>query len=68
MSFFCPHFQMEGDRCAKLNAECVPGRPGCVLRGKVDFATPAEERLKQRPLPPREKRTTSSLGHEKTID
>jgi len=49
MSFFCPHFEMEGDRCAKLKVECVPGRPGCVLRGKVEFLVPAEDRLRARP-------------------
>jgi len=62
MSFFCPHFDQPTDRCLKLKLECVPGRPGCVLRGKVAFAVPAEERVKKRapdrPRPPRAKETS----------
>ena len=48
MSFFCPHFDQAKDACQKLKCECVPGRPGCVLRGKVAFLVPAEERLNTR--------------------
>jgi hypothetical protein len=48
MSFFCPHFDQVTEGCAKLKCECIPGRPGCVLRGKVQFLVPAEERVKRR--------------------
>lgn len=48
MSFFCPHFDAATDQCRKLACECVPGRPGCVLRGKVTFLVPPEERLRAR--------------------
>lgn len=48
MSFFCPHFDAKTDRCTKLGAECIPGRPGCVLHGKVEFMVPADERVKKR--------------------
>lgn len=48
MSFFCPHFDHATEACAKLKCECVPGRPGCVLRGKVTFLEPAPERVKRR--------------------
>lgn len=52
-SFSCPHIvQYE---CARLKVECVPGRAGCVLRGKVQFLVPAEERVRQLE---EEKRTT----------
>ena len=37
MSFFCGHFEAEREACRKLKCECIPGRPGCVLRGKVTF-------------------------------
>ncbi len=47
MSFFCPHFEMQDERCTKLGAPCVPGRPGCVLCGKVTFMEPARERVKR---------------------
>lgn len=43
-SFSCPHIlQYE---CARLRTDCVPGRAGCVLRGKVHFLIPAEERVR----------------------
>lgn len=33
----CPH--QIGENCTRLKCECRPGRPGCVLRGKVVFAS-----------------------------
>lgn len=48
MSFFCPHFDQVTDGCLKLKLECVPGRPGCVLRGKVEFLVQPEERVHAR--------------------
>lgn len=47
-SFSCPHFESEGERCMRLQADCIPGRPGCVLHGNSRFAVPWEERLRQR--------------------
>ena len=29
----------------KLNSECIPGRPGCVLYGKVKLSEPVKARL-----------------------
>lgn len=46
-SFSCPHFDMDTEDCRRLHRICVPGRPGCVLRGSV-FAVPVEERIRQR--------------------
>ncbi len=59
----CPH-EDEG-WCRRLNRDCEPGIPGCVLRGRVHFAdspdkdpTPAEVQRaevrisKHRPVPP----------------
>ena len=53
MSFFCHHFDQAADHCTKLKTACVPGRPGCVLRGKVQFLVPAEERVQQSKAPRR---------------
>ncbi len=47
-SFCCPHFQMETDFCMRTQADCVPGRPGCVLRNNSVFAIPVEQRLKEK--------------------
>ena len=59
-SFSCQHFTAADDRCLLLQTDCVPGRKGCVLRGKSKFAIPAEERVrmledekKQQPPTPR---------------
>ena len=48
MSFFCPYFDQESNGCMKLKLECVPGRRGCVLRGKVQFLTDPDERVAER--------------------
>lgn len=45
MSFSCPHFDMDREACMKVHNACVPGQPGCVLRGNSVFAVPAEIRL-----------------------
>jgi len=47
-SFSCPHLDSEKDFCIKLNVDCVPGRKGCVLTRKFQFAVPAKERIKIR--------------------
>lgn len=49
MSFFCPHFDQETNGCTRLKVECVPGRRGCVLRGKVQFLTDPDERVAKKP-------------------
>jgi hypothetical protein len=47
-SFSCPHFDMEREHCMRLRADCIPGRPGCVLHGNSRFAVPWQERLRQK--------------------
>ena len=46
-SFSCPHLETENIFCIKLNVECVPGRKGCVLTSKFQFAVPADKRIKK---------------------
>lgn len=46
MSFSCPHFEPDQDFCHRLNTDCVPGRPGCVLGAGSVFAVPVEERIR----------------------
>lgn len=48
MSFACPHFDLERDRCLRLKTDCIPGRLGCVLRDNSIFAVPAERRVEDR--------------------
>jgi hypothetical protein len=47
-SFSCPHYDAQADDCQRLGAECVPGRPGCVLSRNSVFAVPWEQRLRQK--------------------
>ncbi len=46
MTFSCKNFDFNTEDCLKLNSECIPGRPGCVLIGKVTFSEDIEKRLK----------------------
>jgi len=48
MSFSCPYFEYKEDFCWRVRADCVPGRPGCVLRQNSVFAVPVEDRLRER--------------------
>ena len=48
MSFFCGHLDHASEQCLKLKVECVPGRRGCVLRGKVTFLVDPDERVARR--------------------
>jgi len=45
MTFYCKNFDCNLSICNKLRSECIPGRPGCVLEGKVKFSETIEERL-----------------------
>lgn len=58
MTFYCKNFDCNLSICNKLHGECIPGRPGCVLEGKVKFSETIEARLKdlpeKRPLPRRD--------------
>lgn len=39
MSFFCPWQDATQEICGRTgDTKCVPGKPGCVLFGKVVFA------------------------------
>lgn len=48
MSFYCPYFDEPNDRCTRLGKTCVPGRRGCVLRGKVEFLVDPDQRAERR--------------------
>jgi len=45
MTFYCKNFDCNLSICNKLHGECIPGRPGCVLEGKVKFSETIAERL-----------------------
>ena len=63
MSFFCAHLDHQTDQCLKLKVNCVPGRRGCVLRGKVTFLEDPDERVARRdPVKKRESRQARNHG------
>ena len=45
MTFSCKNFDFNSENCMKLKTDCIPGRPGCVLEGKVKFSEVIETRL-----------------------
>lgn len=50
MSFYCPWQDGQFETCRKTGGtKCTPGKPGCVLFGKVAFAEDAPERRKPAP-------------------
>ena len=46
MTFSCKNFDFDVENCRKLKTDCIPGRPGCVLEGKVKFSEDINNRLK----------------------
>jgi hypothetical protein len=47
MTFSCKYFDFNAENCLKLKSDCIPGRPGCVLEGKVKFSEDIEKKLKE---------------------
>lgn len=45
MTFYCKNFDINTDRCTKLKGECVPGRRGCVLEGKVKLSEDLQRKV-----------------------
>lgn len=46
MSFSCKNYDYNYDNCLMLKQECIPGRPGCVLEGRVALSEVLIERIK----------------------
>ncbi len=47
MTFYCKNFEIGTDQCTKLHSECIPGRPGCVLEGRVAISDELQRRIDQ---------------------
>ncbi|MCX7875149.1 MAG: hypothetical protein N2321_03160 [Melioribacteraceae bacterium] len=45
-SFTCTHFDQK-ENCILLKTKCLPGRKGCILKGKVEFFIPIEKRIEK---------------------
>ncbi len=47
MTFHCKNYDINKDKCKKLKGECVPGRKGCVLEGRVAVSEELEEKIRE---------------------
>ncbi len=46
MTFHCRNYDIVEDKCKRLHGECVPGRRGCVVEGRVALSEELEEKIK----------------------
>jgi hypothetical protein len=46
MTFSCKNFDFNNDYCLKLKTDCIMGRPGCLLEGRVAVSEEIEKKLK----------------------
>ena len=46
MTFHCKNYDIVNDKCKRLHGECVPGRRGCVVEGRVALSEELEEKIK----------------------
>jgi len=47
MTFSCKNFDFNSEDCMKLKSDCIPGRPGCVLEGRVTFSEEIDRKLRE---------------------
>ena len=45
MTFYCKNLEINTDQCIKLHSDCIPGRPGCVLEGRVALSDELQARI-----------------------
>ena len=45
MTFHCKNYDIANDSCKRLHGECIPGRRGCVLEGRVALSEELEKRI-----------------------
>ena len=46
MTFSCKNFDFNTNDCLKLKTDCIIGRPGCILEGRVVLSEEIEKKLK----------------------
>ena len=47
MSFSCRNYNYNNGKCEKLKCDCLPGRRGCVLAGRVVVSEELEKKLQK---------------------
>jgi hypothetical protein len=56
MTFSCKNFDFNTEDCLKLKTNCIMGRPGCLLEGKVAFSEEIQKKLKTLEEKPQERK------------
>ena len=46
MTFHCQNYDINSDQCKKLKGECLPGRKGCVLYGRMALSEELVRKIK----------------------
>jgi hypothetical protein len=46
MTLHCKNYDINKDACRRLKGECIPGRRGCVLEGRVAVSEELAERIR----------------------
>lgn len=47
MTFYCKNLEINTDQCKKLHGDCIMGRPGCVLEGRVALSEELEKKIEK---------------------
>ena len=47
MTFACKNHEFDTDTCRKLKTDCIMGRKGCVLEGKVNLTEDVKKKLQE---------------------
>ena len=47
MTFACKNHEFDTDKCRKLKCDCIMGRKGCVLEGKVKLTQDMEKKIEE---------------------
>jgi len=47
MTFYCKNLEINTDQCKKLHSQCIMGRPGCVLEGRVALSEELQKKIAQ---------------------
>lgn len=45
MTFSCRNYDFNLNNCQKLKSDCIPGRRGCVLEGRVKLSEELEKKV-----------------------
>ncbi len=47
MTFHCKNYDINADKCKRLKGECIPGRRGCVLEGRMALSKELQKKIRE---------------------